>query len=558
MPEALSLIRSFWQEVQIRFRHQGRSRCQHRTSPLNLENLEDRNLLAVYASLEYPGSNPYGNTYGNLFITGSSAADKIVVRQVNGRISIDGASITVINYWDYLSGPADGTRLESAPSSWVKKITITAGDGDDRISLSSHLVAGQQAIKPIHGVEIRGEGGNDRIFGSQVRDIIYGGTGNDTIRGYGGNDLLRGESGQDWMVGGTGNDILIGSSDKDTLFGEKGNDVLYGQTDDDVLYGGEDQDSLYGGDGSDTLRGGKGQDYLDGGEDYDYVYGGPGWDTFRRRLTYDSNGFYLGPPVPIDDENMPADRPVQVSGAFLVDPGRDNYQDVVQQGAPNCAFLAAVAAVAHWTGRFPQYGSNNQDLTKFITYDSSTERYGVLLYIDDSWTRYWVNGDWNERYDPAGDFWVTLYYKAYLQAMGVQIYRADGTIKPFDQWTDSSPDGKNWRRISYGIQALTGYSTSAIKTSTADAATLRSQLLAGDILAAATLQSGLTTTRLIEWHCYAILDVYQNSAGKWFVKLYNPWGKDGRGSSTNSTFKDGVVTLSWNQFKSNFPSFVRA
>jgi Ca2+-binding RTX toxin-like protein len=91
---------------------------------------------------------------------------------------------------------------------------------------------------------IRGEGGND---------ILYGGEGNDTLghRSY--------ETGDDRLYGGTGNDYLYGSAGNDQLVGDAGDDWLDGGDGDDILTGGEGNDFLIGGNGSDTYVFGRGQ-----------------------------------------------------------------------------------------------------------------------------------------------------------------------------------------------------------------------------------------------------------------------------------------------------------
>lgn len=53
---------------------------------------------------------------------------------------------------------------------------------------------------------MRGEDGDDRIFG---------GTDNDTLDGGAGDDLLSGDAGFDQITGGTGNDSLIGGYNAD-------------------------------------------------------------------------------------------------------------------------------------------------------------------------------------------------------------------------------------------------------------------------------------------------------------------------------------------------------
>ena len=80
-----------------------------------------------------------------------------------------------------------------------------------------------------------------------------------TIYGFDGNDLLRansllttpalirGNRGDDSIFGGSGSDVLLGGPGNDVLFGGIGRNILIGNTGRDVLLGGCSQDLLIGG-----------------------------------------------------------------------------------------------------------------------------------------------------------------------------------------------------------------------------------------------------------------------------------------------------------------------
>jgi Ca2+-binding RTX toxin-like protein len=86
--------------------------------------------------------------------------------------------------------------------------------------------------------QLRGNGGNDTIFGSDGVDVISGGDGDDSLVGNDGNDVLNGERGYDRAYGGEGNDTLTGGNARDTLIGGNGDDALDGNAADDTLVGG--------------------------------------------------------------------------------------------------------------------------------------------------------------------------------------------------------------------------------------------------------------------------------------------------------------------------------
>jgi Ca2+-binding RTX toxin-like protein len=87
---------------------------------------------------------------------------------------------------------------------------------------------------------IEGDGGNDRLVGTNGKDTISGAGGNDDIFGKGGQDRLFGDSGNDDVYGGGKSDTLQGGLGKDELFGQQGSDfanALDGQANDRVNCG---------------------------------------------------------------------------------------------------------------------------------------------------------------------------------------------------------------------------------------------------------------------------------------------------------------------------------
>ncbi len=163
---------------------------------------------------------------------------------------------------------------------------------------------------------MRGNGGNNTLWGYHGHDHLYGRNGNDVLYGQNGNDILIGGIGADRLDGGAGidraqyhdasgavtadlqyrqyntgeakgdvyisienlhgshhNDSLRGNGGNNTLWGYHGHDHLYGRNGNDVLYGQNGNDKLWGGQGNDALFGGIGNDVLHGeaGAD-DYIY----------------------------------------------------------------------------------------------------------------------------------------------------------------------------------------------------------------------------------------------------------------------------------------------
>ena len=134
----------------------------------------------------------------------------------------------------------DGTRNDDNLTGTSNNDLITANNGNDTVS---------------------GLGGNDTIEGGRGGDIINGGVGDDLLAAdrvdrfndFDGNvSELRGNAGNDTLFGGGKNDLMIGGQGNDELLGKSGDDELRGNAGDDRLNGGVGNDILIGGTGTDT------------------------------------------------------------------------------------------------------------------------------------------------------------------------------------------------------------------------------------------------------------------------------------------------------------------
>ncbi|MCO6458330.1 MAG: Ig-like domain-containing protein [Pirellulaceae bacterium] len=190
-----------------------------------------------------------------------------------------------------------------AGSQQLRQIIVYAQDGDDTLSVASHVVdAGGNPIP----VEFHGEGGDDYLAGAAADDVLVGGPGNDRLVGGAGSNMLYGDGhlldgdgmpiehpasdGDDYLLGGAGDELLLGGGGNDRLYaggghdyahGGSGNDIIDGGDGDDVLVGGAGNDSISGGYGNDLLLGGAGQDDLNGRQGDDVLLGGADADRLR-------------------------------------------------------------------------------------------------------------------------------------------------------------------------------------------------------------------------------------------------------------------------------------
>ncbi len=129
---------------------------------------------------------------------------------------------------------------------------------------------------------IRGDEGNNYIYGELGNDKLYGGDGDDVLSGGFGNDFLLGERGDDTIYGGEGLDVLDGGEGDDTLYGD-GGDLLLGEEGNDLIMAETGRDEIHAGDGDDEIYGGEGDDTIISGNGSDKLYGGEGNDTYVFR-----------------------------------------------------------------------------------------------------------------------------------------------------------------------------------------------------------------------------------------------------------------------------------
>ena len=305
------------------------------------------------------------------------------------------------------------------------------------------------------------------------------------------------------LFGGDGRDLIYGDDGRDYLDGGAGRDTLHGWGGNDTLVGGDGGDKLYGEAGYDRLAGGSGDDWMDAGSRAEPAVGGAGYD-------YNAHVWAVG-------------------GARIT--------DVNQAESQTCVFLSSLGGVAR-TGLL--------DLARQITY-LGDDTYAVRLFVNGFWqdVNVWYNGDMTrngDNYydclcDREGEFWPLLYQRAYMLTIGYDPYSA-ASMATFDgEWNADR-----------ALTTITGW---ASQTTRIDAATTPQGMR--DLL-----RNGYAVNGAFAGHEYAFTDVYR-SGGTWYVRLYNPWGRDAVHRPELRPRRDGVndgyLTITWANLVATFHQY---
>ena len=149
--------------------------------------------------------------------------------------------------------------------------------------------------------DLYGRGGNDDINGGAGADRLFGGDGDDELWGLTGADRLDGGDGVDIAVYWTSNTaVTINLEDGTGQGGHAEGDVLvavenlWGSDHDDTLLGDGGANRLYGGKGDDEIQGNGGNDILEGGIGADRLDGGPGMDMVSYSTSEEGVTIRLG------------------------------------------------------------------------------------------------------------------------------------------------------------------------------------------------------------------------------------------------------------------------
>ncbi|SPF81790.1 calcium-binding protein [Pseudoprimorskyibacter insulae] len=252
---------------------------------------------------------------GNDTLSGFQGNDKLLGDEGNDSLSGGGGEDELSGGAgvDTLNGGAgrDLARYRDSTSGVV--VDLAAGQAQDGFGTSDTLIDIEGAHGSDFGDTLRGDTGDNELFGfdgddtiqgSLGNDTLLGGAGNDSLHGGGGNDLMTGDAGADTLDGSTGIDLvryrddaagvtvnlisgqaLDGGGALDTLIdienahGSDFDDKLTGDVSANELSGFAGADTIAGNGGNDTILGGAGNDSLSGGANNDEIWGEAGNDT---------------------------------------------------------------------------------------------------------------------------------------------------------------------------------------------------------------------------------------------------------------------------------------
>jgi Ca2+-binding RTX toxin-like protein len=181
----------------------------------------------------------------------------------------------------WLSFDADTCTFNGTPdstSAGLMSILVSATDPEGlsastafTLDIANHIV---------------GNGDDNYLRGTSLRDVMEGRGDEDTLYGNDGDDYLNGGSDDDRLYGGDGDDYLDGGTGEDRLYGGAGNDILYGGSSrrDDDDDDDDEGDCLVGGSGDDTY-------IMDNPSTIVREYVDEGNDTVKSSISYELGNY---------------------------------------------------------------------------------------------------------------------------------------------------------------------------------------------------------------------------------------------------------------------------
>ncbi len=262
--------------------------------------------------------------------------------------------------------------------------------------------------------------------------------------------------------------------------------------------------------------------------------------------------------LPVISKDFDATKPV-INGA--------TWQDVRQTGAPTCSLLSSIVAALR----------SGEDLGARIRHLGNNE-YAVRLFLEGKWVEEKVTFDGWTALDPApndpGEFWVSLFQRAYLQAWKVGVF-VDGDKVDLARVVDgkkTAPEEQVWTSASLAMRTITGRVCQVLRPSDAQVKELVKAAVAEKrCVVAGTHPEGTelkARATLAHFHAYTVVEATDE-----YVLVRNPWGfdtdknvevitgqdgkpqlryKQGATDGNDDNPNDGLIKLTWEEFMANY------
>lgn len=462
--------------------------CRLPRLPVLLESLESRRLLSATLVGVWTSPNPIGGTV--LHVTGTDGNDRITVYGSSGKL-----------------GVRDEVGDTGAIYANITGVAVSGGGGDDFIEVQYSAGAVPATIT--------GGAGKDTILGGQGNDVLMGGL---NI------DLIDGRGGTNYMVGGRGNDTLIG---------------IAGQADE--MLAGLGNNSYWGSDNGSEIADINATELAEGA-----------WHAVGSFVSYNvPDRFSLSSytpsmvprgqnfPDPLVNDGSIAGGVSDVESQPLFGPSGPLPQDVTQQDAGDCFFLASLSAIAAvkpeylkqmvtnlgdgtYAVRF--FGSGGNPVFVRVDGDLATDGFGDPIYAN-----FGADGQ---------STWAAIIEKAYTEFKDTRGVPAG--------YEDINGGFVSEAFSDLGAKNLTSPDASNFNTDGSDLISFISNELAqGKAVAygtnSVTPHDGVP---LIPLHAYQVVGIVKDSSGNSVVELRNPWGSDLGNGTTFDGKDDGYVFVS--------------
>jgi glycerophosphoryl diester phosphodiesterase len=132
----------------------------------------------------------------------------------------------------------------------------------------------------LRATQIKGNKGDDVLYGSDKDELFDAGEGNNTIYGNEGKNIFIAGNGNNIGFGGSGDDVFFFGNGNNLIYANEGINKITTGSGNNLIYGGSKGDFIYSGAGDDVIYANEGNNVISSGIGNDTVYAGSGTDKF--------------------------------------------------------------------------------------------------------------------------------------------------------------------------------------------------------------------------------------------------------------------------------------